>query len=261
MNLRTRQFVAGTAMCLLAQAGLTQVVAKVDGVEVTQTQLNVFSQGRTGAAATEDNREALVDQIADLIVLSNLAVEQGLDQKAETAANIELNRRSVLAQAAINHFVDTNEITDEALQEEYDRQIGGVPKPKEFKARHILVETEDDAKALIAELDGGADFAELAKERSTGPSGPQGGDLGWFDSNAMVAPFSAAVAALENGAYSKAPVQTQFGWHVILREGDRDGSLPGFEEVKEQLRSAMQQQQFQDYFQDLKSKASVEMTE
>ena len=100
--------------------------------------------------------------------------------------------------------------------------------PKEFKARHILVETQSEANSIVAELEGGANFAELAKTKSTGPSGPNGGDLGWFSPNQMVQPFSQAVAALEDGAFSKTPVQTQFGWHVILREDSREATPPTF---------------------------------
>ena len=127
------------------------------------------------------------------------------------------------------------------------------------RARHILVKTEPEAKEIIAELDKGADFATLAKDQSTGPSAAQGGDLGWFSANQMVAPFSEAVIALENGKYTSEPVKTQFGWHVIIREDSRDQTPPSFESVKEQMRPAVQREKIQQYIDGLRKTAKVEV--
>lgn len=236
-----------------------QTVATIDGSNITEAQLNVYALGRTGAEATDANRAELIGQLGDLIVLSNVAIKNKLADSEQMKAELELQRRSVLAQAVIKNYIEDNEITDEQVRAEYDRQIKEFPAPAQYKARHILLETEDAAKAVIAELDGGADFAELATEKSTGPSGPKGGDLGWFDASAMVAPFSEAVVAMENGKYSATPVQTQFGWHVILREDDRQAEPPAFEELKDRLRQTMEQQAFQDYFNALKAEATLEI--
>ncbi|MEO0364514.1 MAG: peptidylprolyl isomerase [Pseudomonadota bacterium] len=261
MNTTAARSFAVTIALMLSSVVAAQTIATIDGVEVTQEDLDVFALGRTGSLANDENKAQLIDQLGDLIVLSNAALKAKLDQQPATQAAVELQRRSALAQATITNFLETNEISDEELKAEYDRQIGGQPKPEQYKARHILLETQEEAQAVIEELKGGADFAELAKERSTGPSGPQGGDLGWFDASAMVQPFSVAVIGMTNGQYSEVPVQTQFGWHVILREDSRETELPGFEEVKDRLRDAMSQQQFQAYFQELKALAKVEMAE
>ncbi len=125
--------------------------------------------------------------------------------------------------------------------------------PQQFKARHILVATQGEAVDLISQLDGGADFQELAKEKSTGQSGPNGGDLDWFSPDQMVAPFSAAVSTLENGTYTSAPVQTQFGWHVILREDSRETQPPTFESVRDAINQQVQQKKFEAHLADLRA--------
>ena len=125
--------------------------------------------------------------------------------------------------------------------------------PLEFKARHILVETQGEAQDLITQLDGGADFAELVKEKSTGPSGPSGGDLGWFPPDRMVPEFSSAVVELEDGAYTKSAVQTQFGWHVILREDSRESTPPPFETMRDVLRQRVESSKLQDYIEGLRT--------
>ena len=256
---RTLLLSACATLALAASGASAQTVATIDGSKITESQLNVYAMGRTGAPPTDANRAELIGQLGDLVVLSNVAVKNKLAESDEVKAELELQRRSVLAQAVIKDYVAKNQISDEQLRAEYDRQIKEFPAPAQYKARHILVETEDDAKAVIKQLDGGADFAELAMEKSTGPSGPKGGDLGWFDASSMVAPFSEAVVAMENGKYSEAPVKTQFGWHVILREDTRQAEPPAFEELKDRLRQNMEQQKFQDYFNALKASAKLEI--
>jgi peptidyl-prolyl cis-trans isomerase C len=140
----------------------------------------------------------------------------------------------------------------------YETFLEENPPKQEIKARHILLENEEDAKAVIEALDGGADFAELAKERSTGPSGANGGDLGFFTADMMVADFSDAAFALEPGSYSAEPVQTQFGWHVILVEETREGAQPPLDEVREQLVAELQTQAVQEMLTELRAAAGVE---
>jgi peptidyl-prolyl cis-trans isomerase C len=124
---------------------------------------------------------------------------------------------------------------------------------QQFKARHILVDTQAAAADLITQLDDGADFAELAKEHSTGPTGPNGGDLGWFAPDQMVQPFSQAVAALEDGAHTAEPVQTQFGWHVILREDSRENQPPTLESVRDAIVQRVEQAKFAAYLETLRA--------
>ena len=137
------------------------------------------------------------------------------------------------------------------MQALYDEQIQSAPG-QEFKARHILLETQGEAIDVIAQLEGGADFAELAKEKSTGPSGPSGGDLGWFPPDRMVAEFSQAVQELKDGEFSKVPVQTQFGWHVILREESRESVPPPFDSVRDVLKQQVEGQKLQDFIEGLR---------
>jgi peptidyl-prolyl cis-trans isomerase C len=158
---------------------------------------------------------------------------------------------AMLAQAVAADFIANNQATEEEMRAMYDEQVQLAP-PTEFKARHILVATQGEAVELIAKLDGGADFAELAMENSTGPSGPSGGDLGWFPPERMVAEFSQAVQALADGAYTKTPVQTQFGWHVILREDSRESTPPPFESVRDALKQNVEGQKLQDYLESLR---------
>lgn len=259
MHTRVTLSCAGLIAAAFLSAGASaQTIATVDDSKITQAELNAFSEGRTGALPTDENRAELIEQIGDLFILSNEAVKQGYAKDADVMAQVELQKRSVLAQAAITGFIQKTPITDEAVRAEYDKEFSGANLPSQFKARHILLETEDEAKAVITSLDKGGDFEALAKEKSTGPSGPKGGDLGWFASDAMVAEFSAAVAALEDGKYSSAPVKTQFGWHVILREGTRQSDAPAFDDVKARVRQAMEQRAFQGYFESLRSAAKRE---
>ncbi len=205
--------------------------------------------------ATAEEIAAVSDELTNIYAVSSLprAVELGNDPRVK--AQIELQERAILFNAFATEFLANNAATDQEIFDVYEEQVAIAP-PKEFKARHILVETQSEAIALIAQLDGGADFVALAKESSTGPSGPSGGDLGWFTAQAMVKPFSDAVAALEDGAYTPAPVQTQFGWHVILREASRDSAPPPLESVRDVIKQRIEQQKFQDFMNDLRSKAS-----
>jgi peptidyl-prolyl cis-trans isomerase C len=143
------------------------------------------------------------------------------------------------------------------MKAEYDK-FKTQSSAKEYRARHILVEKEDEAKAIIGKLKGGAKFEELAKASKDPGSANQGGDLGWAPANAFVQPFSDAMAALKSGEFTQAPVQTQFGFHVIKLEEVRDAQLPGFDEVKGQIAESLQQQKLQTFQQDLKKKAKIQ---
>ena len=170
-------------------------------------------------------------------------------------AQLELQTRAILAQAVATDFVTNNPATDEEMQALYAEQIKLAP-PLEYKARHILVETQGEAIAVISELEGGADFAELATQKSTGPSGPSGGDLGWFPPEQMVAEFSSAVVTLGDGEFTKIPVQTQFGWHVILREDSRESPPPPYESVTDVLKQQVEQQKLRDFIAGLRDTGS-----
>ena len=204
---------------------------------------------------TPAERDAALEQLKDLYLVASLpkAVELGKDPRI--AAQLELQKVATLFNAFAGDFLTNNPVTDQEVFDAYQDQVALAP-PKEFKARHILVETQSEALALIEELKGDGDFVELAKTNSTGPSATSGGDLGWFTAQAMVKPFSDAVAALEDGAFTKDPVQTQFGWHVILREESRDSTPPPLESVKDVIQQRISQQKFQEFLQNLRSDAA-----
>jgi peptidyl-prolyl cis-trans isomerase C len=150
-------------------------------------------------------------------------------------------------------------VTDEEVKERFEKELAAIPAEKEIKARHILLKTEEEAIAAIAELDAGKDFVELAKEKSTGPSGPQGGDLGFFGKGQMVPEFQDAAFALENGKYTTTPVKTQFGFHVILKEEERDKALPALSDVEDQIRQVVLREKYFELIQATRKEIPVEI--
>ena len=242
------------ALTLIASGSLWAQAATVNGVEISNDVLDVYIESRTQKAAstaTAEERSNALEQLKDIYLLTTQPRAAELAKNPRTAAQIELQERGILAQAVATDFLVRNEASEEEIKREYDEQMQVAP-PLEFKARHILVETQGQAVELITQLDGGADFVELAKEKSTGPSGPNGGDLGWFTPDRMVPPFSKAVAELEDGAYSKAPVQTQFGWHVILREDSRESTPPPLDSVRDVVKQRIEQGKLQRYIDELR---------
>ena len=246
-----------TAITALLAGGplAAQTIETVNGAEISADVFNMYLESRIqkpADQATPTERTRLLSELKDIYLLTTQPSAKALAETPRNKAMIELQTRGILAQAAAADFLDKNGATDAEIEAAYKEQIAAAP-PLEFKARHILVETQSEANSLVAELDGGADFAELAKTKSTGPSGPNGGDLGWFGPNHMVAPFSQAVAALEDGAYSEAPVQTQFGWHVILREESREATPPTLESVRDMIKQRVEQGKLQDYLEGLRA--------
>ena len=224
-------------------------------VEIDPTIFRIYLESRIqqpASQATKDQTDAIRNELTDLYLLSGTPRAAELKNGQDLRARIQLQEMAMLAQAVAADFIANNQATEEEMRAIYDEQVKLAP-PLEFKARHILVETQGEAVALIEQLDGGADFAELAKENSTGPSGPSGGDLGWFPPERMVVEFSQAVQALADGAYTKTPVQTQFGWHVILREDSRESTPPPFESVRDALKQNVEGQKLQDYLESLRS--------
>jgi len=210
---------------------------------------------KPASQASGEERAAAVDELTNIYVISSLprAVELGEDPRIQ--AQLELQERAILFNALANDFLANNQATEQEIFNAYEEQVALVP-PKEFKARHILVDTQAAAIALIEELQGGADFVELAKEHSTGPSGSSGGDLGWFTVQAMVKPFSDAVSVMEDGAFTVEPVQTQFGWHVILREDSRESAPPPLDSVRDVIKQRVEQDKFQKFMTNARKQAA-----
>jgi len=235
-------------------------VAEVNGQYIPKSALADLekeiaqrSQGQTFP------KEKLIEELIQRELLVQDATQKQLDKSAEVVSQLEVAKKTLLTQADLQNYLKTNPVTDAEMQAEYDSKIGS-GKGTEYKARHILVKTEKEAKDLITELDKGADFAKLANKHSMDAKESQnGGDLGWFSSGQMVAPFSEAVAKLEKGKYTKTPVQTQFGWHVILSEDSRAQTPPSLDSVKEQLKPFLQRKKIQALLETLRKQAKVEI--
>ena len=237
------------------------VIATVNGTPLTQSVLDVYSAQRASQGANQEagDHDAVLNELIALELMRQESVSKGLNAQPMVVAALDQQERTALAGAAIKDFMNNNPVSDEAAQELYNTQIG---KPgNEYNARHILLENEEDARAVIELLDKGSDFSELAKEKSTGPSGSSGGKLGWFGAGQMVAPFSEAAAKLEKGEYTKEPVQTQFGWHVIILDDTRESTPPPFEDVMDRLKMLLANQQLQQHVEELKNSASIEIKE
>ncbi|MCK5831739.1 MAG: peptidylprolyl isomerase [Methylococcales bacterium] len=235
-------------------------IASVNGQYISKTSLDTLEKEIAQRSRGQSfPREKLVDELIQRELLIQDAIQKKLDQTPEYNEQLSTVQKSLLSQAAVQSYIKANPLTDAELQTEYDKNIAKTGD--EYKARHILVKTEDEAKKIIKELTKGADFTELAKKKSTGPSGPKGGDLGWFASGQMVPPFSEAVIALEDKKFTTEPVKTQFGYHVILREGKRAQTPPPFDSVKEQIRPMLQRQKVQTFLTTLRGQAKVEIIE
>lgn len=236
------------------------VVATVNGKEILRSEVlaSAASLPPQMRAQAEQLLPVLLERLVDIHLITEAASAEGLETDEEVVERAAEMKKEVMRQVYLERLVDA-EVTDEALQEQYDNFIAANPPEQQVKARHILVEDEAAAKEIIEELDGGADFAELAGERSVGPSGPRGGDLGYFTSGTMVPAFSEAAFALEPGSYTAEPVQTQFGWHVILVEDKRDSPVPSLDEMREQLTEELTRSIFQEKLAELRDGADIEI--
>ncbi|MEM9278299.1 MAG: peptidylprolyl isomerase [Pseudomonadota bacterium] len=268
-NLRSTsiRFVLALSLAVSASAAATaqepqdKVVAKINGVEITERELSLAEVDllqQFSDTPADQRRAAILNALIDIKLLAISAEEQGLADDPNFKARMAFNRARTLHN---NLFQEKalNVITDEELKSRYDIEIEGFPSEPEISARHILLETEEAAKEVIKELDGGADFAELAKTKSTGPSGPGGGDLGYFGRGRMVPEFEKAAFDLAKGEYTKEPVKSQFGWHVIIKEDERDSQPPSFEEVREQIRQVVAREKYFQLTQDARAKYKFEV--
>ena len=237
-------------------------IASVNGQYISKKTLEDLEKDlaqRSHGQAPAYPKEKLVDELVQREILVQDALTKKLDQSPEVVAQLDAAKKAILTQASLQAYLKANPITDADIKKEYDSKVGGA-NATEYKASHILVKTEDEAKKLITELDKGGKFAELANKNSLdAKESKNGGDLGWFSPSQMVAPFSEAVAKLEKGKYTKAPIKTQFGWHIILLEDSRKQAAPPLEAVKEQLTPMLQRQKIQDMVEGLRKQAKVEM--
>jgi len=263
-----RLALAFAASCMLAlpaaaQDDGTKVVGTMNGQPITERDLDMtFTdlQDQLGQVPAADRQAAALSALIDIRALAAKAEAGKLDETREFKDRLAFLRQRALHNAYFRAEV-VEKVTDEDVRARYDKEVAATAPENEVRARHILLETEEEAKAVIAELDGGADFEALAKEKSTGPTGPNGGDLGYFTRGRMVPEFEEAAYALDIGGYTKQPVQTQFGWHVIKLEDKRQVQPPSFAEVEGQIRAVLMRERYFELLSELREEADLEITD
>ena len=262
-----KPFLAASALtvgCISALPALAQdadtTVATVNGEAITLGQMIAMRQG-LGADATQGMPdEALWDLMLDQMIRQTAVAQTAGDPLSKRdAAALEIERRAYLAGSVLEKTAAT-EPTEEELKAAYDKAFGSADAKIEYNAAHILVKTKEEAEQIEKELADGADFGELAEQKSTDNSGPNKGDLGWFQPEQMVAPFAEAVKGLEKGKVS-APVETQFGWHVIKLIDSREVTPPSFDEIKPQLAVQVRRDRVQAAIEKRVAESEVEKTE
>ena len=233
-------------------------VAKVNGVAIPgeRSDAMLAEQRAQGAPDGEQLRNAVREELIRREVLSQEAGKRGLDKKADVKAQMEMARQAILIRAYLQDYVRTNPVDDAELKKEYEA-IKGRMGDKEYKPRHVLVETEDQAKAIIARLQGGTAFEEVAKESRDPGSKERGGELGWSNPAMYVKPFSDAMVQLQKGKYTTTPVKSDFGYHVIQLDDVRETKAPTFEEVKPNLTQRAQGLLVEKHLAELRAKAAV----
>jgi peptidyl-prolyl cis-trans isomerase C len=244
---------------IAAEQAKSGTVATVNGVAISQTVANAFlaEQKGQGAPDTPELKSAVREELIRRELMVQEAKKVGLDKNPDVAAQADLARQAIYVRAFVQDFVKKHPISDEQVKAAYDKmktQMGNT----EYKVRHILVEQEDEAKAIIANLKKGAKFDELAKQSKDPGSREKGGDLGWSSTANYVKPFADAVGGLAKGKYTETPVKTDFGYHVILLEDSRPTTPPPFDQVKQQLTQRLQQEQIRKLVGELRAKAKVE---
>ena len=232
----------------------------VNGVMIPQSRFEAMNKELTqqGQSDNPERQMAVKEELVNREILAQAAMKRGLDKNADVTAQMDMARQAVLVRALFESEIKANPVTDDMLKAQYE-QFKGSMGTNEYKVRHILMDKEDDAKAVIAELNRGGDFAKLAKEKSKDPgSKDTGGDLDWGPAARYVKPFADAVQTTPKGSTTAAPVKTDFGYHVIRVDDVRPLKVPTYDEVKEQFRQRAQQQQIQKLLADLRQKAKVE---
>ncbi len=236
------------------------IIAKVNGTSYSLGLFSLFYRERLQEQGDNSKafQEYVFNEFMSLIVATQEGLKRKLDQEDQVAAAIELQRMKIIANAELAAMAEAIEPTEDELKALYE-EVKKANSQTEYKARHILVEDEDEAKKLIAELDGGADFGELARKHSLGPTAKSGGELDWFDATQMVEPFAQTVAQMQVGSYTKQPVKTQFGWHVIRLDDSRKKEPPAFEDAKAQLTALAKRRQVSEKLDELRANAMVEL--
>lgn len=241
-----------------ALPAMAQNLAVVNGKPVpsSRADMMVKQMAAQGQKDTPELRAMIKEELVNREILVQEADKLGLGTTPDVKAQLEIARQSILIRALVGDYLKKNPVKDADVQAEYDK-FRAQASDKEYHARHILVETEDEAKAIIAKLKGGAKFEDLAKQSKDPGSAGNGGDLDWAAPQAFVKPFSDAMVSLKKGQLLETPVHTQFGWHVIRLDDVRAAKIPTLEEVKSQITESLQQRKLQAYQQQLRTKAKI----
>ena len=251
---------AAAALIGVAMPALAQNVAIVNGKPVPKARVDALAAqlAKAGRPISAEMQGQLKDEVIAREIFIQEAQKRGLDGSADFKAQMELARQTLLIRELFADYQKTNPVTDADVKAEYDK-FAAANSGKEYRARHILVEKEDEAKSIIASLKKGGKFDEIAKKQSKDPgSGANGGDLDWANAASYVPEFSSALVKLKKGQTTDAPVKSQFGWHVIRLEDVREAQLPKLEEVKPQIMQQLQQQKLAKFQEDLRGKAKIE---
>lgn len=252
--------VAAAVLGTMALPVAAQNLAIVNGKAVPKERAEVLKQQveRSGRPVTPELENQIKEEVIAREIFMQEAQKRGLEGSADYKAQMELARQTILIRELFVDFQKNNAVTDAEIQAEYDKFVAA-NAGKEYKASHILVEKEDEAKAIIAAIKKGGKFEDIAKKQSKDPgSGARGGDLDWASPNSYVAEFTEALVKLEKGKMTQTPVKSQFGWHVIRLDDVREAQLPKLEEVKPQIAQQLQQQKLAKFQEDLRAKAKVE---
>ena len=252
--------VAAALLGSVALPVLAQNLAVVNGKPIPKERVEVLKQQveRAGRQITPEMEGQIKDEIIAREIFMQEAQKRGLEASSDYKTQMELARQTILIRELFNDYQTKNPVTDAEIKAEYDK-FAAANSGKEYKASHILVEKEDDAKAIIASIKKGAKFADIAKKQSKDPgSGANGGDLDWANPSSYVAEFTEALIKLPKGQMTQTPVKSQFGWHIIRLDDTRDAQLPKLDEVKPQVAQQLQQQKLAKFQEDLRAKAKVE---
>ena len=256
---RTGALAAGLILAAAANAQ-EGTLAKVNGVAIPQARADLLMKemAAQGRPDTPEMRDAIKQELINREIVAQEAVKKGLHKRPEVATQIDLQRQAVLINAYLQDYLKSHPISDDDVRKEYERvkeSAGG----REYKVRHILVESEDEAKQIITQIRKGGNFEKIAAEKSKdqGSKG-RGGDLDWATPARYVPAFGQAITKLKKGQMTDAPVQTQFGWHIIRVDDERPSKFPSLEEAKPQIEQQMRQQTVNKAFTDLRTKAKVE---
>jgi len=233
-------------------------ITSENGISIPQERLDFQVKVATakGEPDTPELRKSLYEDLVSLEVMSQEAVRLGLNKNSEVVQQIELSRQSILVSAFVQDYAKSHPISEDQLKQEYEKLKNQHASDKEYNARHILVETEAEAKDIIAQLDKKVKFENLAEKSKDLSSAANGGSLGWAEPSIYDPVFADAMVSLEKGAYTKAPVQSQYGWHVIQLDDTRNMEAPLFEEIKPQIQQSLQQQTLLKAIAELKAKAT-----